>query len=48
MTKRVHKIVKLGLAQIPVKDLRRLLKYIDDEKPLLLDGHVYDKSSGFG
>jgi hypothetical protein len=48
MTKSAREVIKLGLAQIPVRDLRRLLKYIDDGKPLLLNGYVYDRLHSYG
>lgn len=35
-------LLEEGLTQIPLRDLRRLLKHIDDGKPLLLNGEVYD------
>lgn len=38
--------LKLGLEQIPPRDLLRLKRHIDDGKPLLLDGGIYDGEKG--
>lgn len=41
-TKAQIAVVRLGLAQIPLRDLRRLEKWIDDGKPMLLGGGISD------
>lgn len=40
----VPAVVRLGLAQIPVAGLRRLVKWIDEGKPLCLDGYLQSEN----
>jgi hypothetical protein len=43
---RVPSVVRLGLAQIPVAGLRRLVKWVDEGKGLFLEGATVSKPGG--
>jgi len=41
-------LLKLGLGQIPPRDLKRLKSYIESGKPLLLDGNIVSSDRKYG
>jgi hypothetical protein len=38
--------LRAGLGQIPKSGLRRLKRWLEDGKPILLDGMIFDESTG--